>query len=174
MLAEGGAYIVTASTYKREPLFRSGRRLALSHNTLLTLSPAYNWQLQAWAIFPNHYHFVAASEDGQRLPELIRHRYSVTARELNAIDRLPDKKVWFQYWETHLTNPKSYFARLRYVHENAIHHQIVRRASNDPWCSAGWFERKATAAFRMTVLAFPCDRISIPDAFDVDARKTQD
>jgi len=75
--------------------------------------------------------------------------------------------VWFQYWETLLTNERAYLARLHYVHENAVHHGIVRSAASYPWCSAAWFERSARPAFRKTVLRFPCDRVSVPDEFEV-------
>jgi len=166
-LSEGGTYIVTAATYEKAPVFRSGPRLALLCNTLLKLSAEYAWSLQAWAVFPNHYHFVASCASGDSLRTLIRHIHSATAREINQIDERSARKVWFQYWETQITNQRSYFARLHYVHENAVRHKLVARAANYPWCSAGWFERKAVASFRKTVLAFPCDRVSLPDSFEV-------
>jgi len=168
-LAAGGVYIVTAATYKRAPLFRTGLCLKILHDALLTLSSEHGWDLQAWAVFPNHFHFVAASKDGRFLPQFIQHLHSSTARELNERDMLAGRKVWFQYWETRITNQRSYFARLHYVHENAVYHGIVSRAANYPWCSAGWFERKASPAFRKMVFSFPCDRISIQDAFEVKA-----
>jgi putative transposase len=173
-LSRGGAYVVTAATYEKAPLFRSGSRLTLLCNTLLKLSSEYGWSVQAWAVFPNHYHFVASSVSGDSLRTLIRHLHSATAREMNEIDGRPGRKVWFQYWETLITNQRSYFARLHYVHENAVRHGLVRRATNYPWCSAGWFELKAVPSFRKTVLAFPCDRISLPDAFEVEPNDVLD
>jgi len=98
---------------------------------------------------------------------MIRQLHAATARAVNELDHLPGRKVWFQYLETLLTNERSYFARLHYVHENAVHHAIVKNAANYPWCSAAWFERLARPAFRKTVLAFPCDTVKVPDAFDV-------
>jgi putative transposase len=166
-LTEAGAYIVTAGTYCKEPIFRSAPRLDLLQRHLHALAEQYFLTLQAWAIFPNHYHFIAEVTKGSQPLHLLRHLHSLTAREVNRMDQKPGRKVWFQYWDTRLTNQKSYFARLRYVHENAAHHRIVRVASEYPWCSAGWFEQKATAAFRNTILAFPCDQIALPDDFQV-------
>jgi putative transposase len=173
-LAEGGTYIVTAATHGQEPLFRTRLRLSSLCQALQTLSQEYEWNLQAWAVFPNHYHFVGISASGATLLSLIRHLHSVTARDLNHEDARPGRKVWFQYWETRVTNQRSYFARLRYVHENAVRHGLVHRASNYPWCSAGWFERTATPAFRKTVLGFPCDRITVPDEFNVKSEDLGD
>jgi REP-associated tyrosine transposase len=162
-----GVYIVTAGTYAREPVFGSRSRLTLLCDTLFQVARERNWNLGAWAVFPNHYHFVADSLAPGSLRDMIRHLHSLTARAANRFDRQPGRRVWFQYWETRLTNQRSYFARLHYVHENAVRHGIVRHASNYPWCSAGWFERKATSSFRNTVLSFPCDRVSIADDFEV-------
>lgn len=58
-LDNGGAFMVTAATYHKEPFFRSSERLTLLTETLLRLSKAYKWKLGAWAVFPNHYHFIA-------------------------------------------------------------------------------------------------------------------
>ncbi|HKS66125.1 MAG TPA: transposase [Candidatus Acidoferrales bacterium] len=167
-LDSSGAYIVTAATYRKNPIFQSRRHLDFLLRHFQSLADKYGIRTQAWALFPNHYHFVALLDDSSLLATFVRHFHSVTAAEVNRLDRTPGRKVWFQYWESHLTFEKSYFARLHYVHENPVHHHIARVASNYPWCSAGWFQRKASAAFQRMVFSFPCDRIAIPDAFAVE------
>ena len=37
------------------------QRLEFLHDSLLGLAEEYGWNLQAWAVFSNHYHFVAMS-----------------------------------------------------------------------------------------------------------------
>jgi len=161
--------MVTAGTYRKEPFFHSADRLTLLCNALLELADKYKWKLQAWAVLPNHYHFVALSPAGpETLRVLIRHLHSVTAREINRLDRAPGRKVWFEYWDTHLTYERSYFARLSYVHCNAVHHGLVRVPSAYLWCSAGWFEHRAKPSFYRTVMNFPCDTIKVPDNYQVD------
>jgi putative transposase len=128
------------------------------------------WNLQAWSVFPNHYHFVAESASPANLSSTIGRLHSLTAHSVNNRDHKIGRKVWFQYWDTLLTNERSYWARLRYVHENAVRHGVVARAPNYPWCSSAWFERKASPAFRKTVFSIPCDRISVPDAFEVSVK----
>ncbi|MDE3111185.1 MAG: hypothetical protein KGL02_14775, partial [Acidobacteriota bacterium] len=66
-------------------------------------------QLQAWAIFPNHYHFVALSDAPKNLPVVIRKLHSITSHVVNKMDGCAGRKVWFQYWDTRLTNQRSYF-----------------------------------------------------------------
>ena len=166
-LSPAGAVMVTAATYRKTPIFSSRARLDLLQRHLLQLADEYLAVLQAWAIFPNHYHFVAESADPKKLPVLIRHLHSLTARQVNELDATTGRKVWFQYWDSRLSFENSYFARLRYVHENPVHHGLVSVASNYPWCSAGWFERRAEPSFRKTILSFPCDTINVRDDFVV-------
>jgi putative transposase len=80
--------------------------------------------------FENYYHFIADSPKPQTLRKLIRQLHSVTTIEINRIDASPDRNIWFQYWDSHLTFYKSYLARLSYVHQNAARHGLVRMASN--------------------------------------------
>ena len=58
-LTEAGAYIVTAGTCRKLHHFRQAERLSFLQEQLLRLARAHDWQLQAWAVFSNHYHFVA-------------------------------------------------------------------------------------------------------------------
>jgi len=162
-----GAYMLTSATYQKASLFSSPHRLTLLSNSLLELAEAYALELQAWAIFANHYHLIAECPNPQGLRRFTRHLHSSTAIAINEQDNTPGRKVWFQYWESHITFHRSYLARLNYVYQNPVKHGLVRVASDYPWCSAGWFERKANRAFFRTVVTFPTDKLEIPDDFDL-------
>jgi putative transposase len=166
-----GTFIVTAGTYRKEPFFASSQRLVFLQKQLFSLCEEHSAALQAWAIFPNHYHYIVQSEQPSCLRDLVWHLHSLSAREVNRLDGTAGRKVWFQYWDSQILFQKSYFARLRYVHQNPVRHGVVARAANYPWCSAAWFERAATSGFRKTVLAFPCERLEIPDSFPVTANQ---
>ena len=167
-LAEAGAYIVTAGTYLKHPIFSGRQRLEYISDQLLELAEKYGWQLQAWAVFPNHYHFVALSPtQAESLSSLSRNLHSHTTIQANRWDGTGGRKVWFQYWETNLTYLESYFARLSYVHRNAVHQNIVREPSLYPWCSAGWFQRRATNSFYKRIMQMKIDRVNVEDDFDV-------
>jgi putative transposase len=161
--------MVTSGTYQKHPHFRSQQRLTLLSETLLRLARESAWQLQAWAVFSNHYHFVGISQTSAKaLPKFLARLHAFTALAINRQDDTPGRRVWFEYWDSQITNEKAYFARLNYVHNNAVKHGLVRVASRYPWCSAGWFELRATPAFFKTVMRFPCDRIRVPDDFTVN------
>lgn len=162
-----GAYMVTAGTYQKFPLFQTTESLTFLTNLLLELAESHGWKLEAWAVFPNHYHFLGESEKDGVLKEFIREFHSKSAIEINQLDGTRGRKVWFQYWESRITFHRSFLARLNYVHQNAVRHRVASRASAYPWCSAGWFERRAEQEFHRTVRSFPIDRLEIPDDFDV-------
>ncbi len=165
-LGEKGAYMVTAGTYDKHPFLNSRGRLDLALNLLFDCALEFGWQLQAWAVLVNHYHFVAVSpDDPQSLSLMLGKLHGAIARELNAQDGAPERKVFYQFWDTHITFQRSYLARLNYVHQNAVHHGIVRRASEYRWCSAAWFERSARPAFVKSVYRFRTDRIKVEDDF---------
>ncbi len=161
--------MVTAATYQKQPLFFSAARLTLLADTLLSLAEQTGWRLQAWAVFPNHYHFIGENSDPGAVLRLVRSLHSSTAAAINQEDKLSARKVWFQYWESRLTYAKSYFARLSYVHQNAVHHGIVRVPSRYPWCSAGWFERRASKSLYRRIMEFKPMRLQIPDDFEVNS-----
>jgi len=108
--------MVTAGTYLKLPLFQTRETLTYLTNLLLELAESYNWRLQAWAVFPNHYHFMGESEKDGTLKGFIREFHSKSAMEINQMDGTRGRKVWFQYWESQITFHRSFLARLNYVH----------------------------------------------------------
>jgi putative transposase len=167
-LPEAGTFIVTAGTYQKQSFFNTPLRLTRLTNSLLELVDKHGWQLHAWAVFPNHYHFVGECGEAKRLRELVRELHSRSAKDINREEASEGRKIWFSYWESQITFHRSFLARLNYVHQNAVRHRLVSRASAYTWCSAGWFERRADGAFFRTVSSFPVDRVSVPDDFEVE------
>ena len=169
-LSERGAFIVTAGTYLKAHHFRGPERLAVLHRGLLRVAHDFGWHLGAWAVFSNHYHFVAQppadADDAATLGKMLAVLHSKTAQWVNRLDAAPGRKVWFNFWETKLSFRNSFLARLNYVHQNAVKHGLVPAANLYPWCSAGWFEREASAALVKTVYGFKTDRVDVVDGFD--------
>ena len=124
------------------------------------------WQLEAWAIFANHYHIVVrGNPDSRNLGEFIHDLHGATSRELNQKDGTLGRKVWFNFRDTKLTIQHSYMARLNYVHQNAVKHKLVPVANQYRWCSAAWFERVASPAQVKTIYACKSDRVKVEDDF---------
>jgi putative transposase len=165
-LTEHGIYIVTSGTCHKERLFNTKEKLDLLERWLLSLSKQHHWQLEAWAVLINHYHFVArGAPDSTPMRDFLRELHSLTARELNLMDRVEARTVWHNFWDTRLTYQHAYLARLNYVHQNAVKHGLVPVANQYPWCSAAWFERAASPSQIKTIYRMKTDKVNVPDDF---------
>ena len=165
-LFEPGTYMVTAGTYLKKPVLNSPERLDLVLESLFARAEEFGWVLRAWAVMSNHYHFVATSPaDPSTLRKMLGKLHMTTAKELNEWEKTPGRKVWHQFWDSHITFERSFLARLNYVHGNPVHHGVADNAENYKWCSAAWFARTAPTAFVKTVQGFKTDQLEVPDDF---------
>ena len=165
-LGSDGIYMITGATLHKQLLFSTAAKLTLLENEILTLAKKSCWQLEAWAVFMNHYHLIARGKaDAKRLDAYLNHIHSNTARDLNRLDHLAGRPIWYNFWETRLTYERSYLARLNYVHQNPVKHGLVNVANQYQWCSAAWFERTASAAAVKTIYSFRTDRLNVADDY---------
>jgi putative transposase len=165
-LSENAVYIVTGSTLNKAHLFNTPAKRDLLERTLLRLCKETGWHLEAWAVMNNHYHFVArGNQTSVPLGEVLHNLHYDSASDLNALDGVPARTVWFQYWDTRLTDQYSYLCRLNYVHQNPVRHGLVPVANQYEWCSAAWFERTASPAQIKTIYSFKIDKVNVLDDF---------
>lgn len=169
-LAESGTYFVTGATYLKTHHFLTRQRLDVLHRGLLTVARAFGWQLEAWAVFANHYHFIGRSPldapNAKNLPQMLAVLHTRTSGWVNRLDQAPGRKVWHNIRDSHLTYQRSYLARLNYVHQNPVKHGLVPVANQYPWCSAAWFERTASPAMVKAIYRFKTDVVSVEDDFE--------
>jgi hypothetical protein len=59
-LFEPGLFMITAGTYEKLPHLSSPLRLDFLRS-LFDYAGEFEWNLRAWALLPNHYHFVAVN-----------------------------------------------------------------------------------------------------------------
>jgi putative transposase len=154
----------------KDHFFCGSARCAVLQRGLLKVLADAAWHLEAWAVFSNHYHFVAHSprdkEGARSLQDALRELHSKTAIWVNRLDKTPGRTVWHNYWETQLTFQNSYLARLSYVHQNPVRHGLVAVAREYPWCSAAWFERVASPAIVKTIYRFKTDSLDVLDEYE--------
>ena len=168
-LAEGGTFFVTVGTYQKQHHFVQRSRISVLHRGLLTVCRDFGWHIEAWAVFSNHYHFVAHSPPKElganSLSRMLGTLHEKTAKWVNKLDGTVGRKVWYNFRETRLTFEKSYLARLNYTHRNAVKHGLVPVANQYPWCSAAWFERTATPAQVKTIYGLKTDKLEVLDEY---------
>ena len=167
-LADSAIYFVTAGTLNKHHCFDTPAKRDLHERLLLSFAKEYGWQLEAWAVFANHYHIVTRGHpDSKNLGEFLHRLHGVSSHDLNELDGVRERQVWFNFRDTKLTHQHSYLTRLNYVHQNAVKHKLVPVANQYPWCSAAWFERAASPAQVKMIYGFKIDRVSVEDDFEV-------
>src|SRR5688500_10015432 len=100
-LSGSGTFLVTAGTFRKEHHFNTRPRLDVLQRGLLKVTAEFGWRLEAWAVFSNHYHFVAHSPEAnaQSLTPMLTIPHSKTAIWVNQLDAKPSRKVWHNFWE---------------------------------------------------------------------------
>jgi REP-associated tyrosine transposase len=63
LFTPGALYMVTAGTHGKLPLFDSPEKLDYLLSQLFEETDKNQWQLHAWAMMANHYHFIAQDLD---------------------------------------------------------------------------------------------------------------
>ena len=161
-----GIYMVTAGTHQKLPYLDTPARRDFMLDALFARAAEFGWQLQAWAVLPNHYHFIAASPgDPGTLRRFLAKLHMTTAKQLNEWDGKPGRKVWYQFWDSYITYERSYLARLNYVHHNPAHHGLTSDAADYRWCSAKWFTENAPSILLVKVANCKSDKLKVADDF---------
>lgn len=159
-------YMVTAGILRKRRLLHGNDKKDKFLEVLFEREEVLNWTVEAWAVLDNHYHFIArASSDATGLSTLIRGLHSLSAKYLNQIDGMKGRKIWHNYWDTCITNERSYLARLHYVHVNPVKHGIVDQPETYPYCSYRWYMNHADVSSRYKVFSQSIDRIIIDDDY---------
>ena len=158
-----GSYMVTGATYQKELFFRSDDRLTALQLFLLDFAAKFGWRLDAWAVFPNHYHFIGSPRKGaaDKLAEFLGKFHAYAARYVNEADQTPGRQVFYNFWETALHRPERYFPRLRYVIENPVRHGLVDDPSQYRFCSSGRHPDRFNASLLRKLDSFKIDRLEI-------------
>jgi len=159
---EADTFFITGGTYLKRQYYTAKAALDELQDVLFREAKKHDCWLQAWALLSNHYHLVVRGGDVRKM---LARFHSEAAIALNARDKIQGRRVWYQFWDKTLTFEGSWLARLRYTHENAVHHEIVRVATQYPWCAASWFERTASPKFVDVVAAIKLDRVKVYDPF---------
>jgi putative transposase len=160
-----GWYFLTGGTYLKRPYLVTGDRRASFISLIASAAEEFNVELQAWVALINHYHLMILATEPASIAPFVRKIHSVNARELNALDQTPGRKVWFQYHDKWIDSEKAYFSRINYIHQNPVHHGIVDRAENYRWSSLRVFEDRVGTALAKTVRSFRTDSLNVVDDY---------
>ena len=91
-------YMVTGAILHNPHLLIEDKHKEIILHTLFERATLLGWNLHAWSVLNNHYHFIAqAPVNATNLSKLIQQLHSITAIELNRQANTPGRQVWFNY-----------------------------------------------------------------------------
>lgn len=128
-------YFMTGSNYHGHHHLKSDAAKIIVRDKLMALTQKYNWQLKAWVILNNHYHFLAKVRLGSDIRPFFQYLHGGTSFELNNLENKRGRKVWHNFWDRCIRNERGFWTRFNYIHNNPIKHGYVKRLSDWPYSS---------------------------------------
>ena len=135
LYAAGMVYMVTARTYRKYPVFNTPEKLGTLQGVIQERCKVAGWDLRAWVVLLDHYHFLARAPDDGNIPWLVKSIHSKSAILVNRMDDITGRRVWYNYWDTCIRSETDYYNRLRYIHLNPERHGVVKDFREYPYSS---------------------------------------
>ena len=158
-------YITTAHTIKgTRPLKKDEYKEIVIESLHFGYEQLYDWELICYVVLDDHYHIlVKADENAINLPKIIESIHKFTSREINKLENKQGRKIWHQYWDTVITNQRSFFARFNYIHYNPVKHGYVKKMSEYKYSSFNDYYRTDENKLKNIWMEYPFDRLKIEE-----------
>ena len=132
----GACYFITTNTRDRRPLLRKPACAQIVIDSLRWLAENGRIRLMGYVVMPDHLHFVMMLGSGFTLSGIMDSLKSYTARWINAQLRRRGALWQEQYHDHVVRTPRSYRAKLQYVHANPVRRGLVKNPDEYPFSTA--------------------------------------
>jgi putative transposase len=157
-------YFVTASTVNKARILSSDEHLNVWVSIFKSLIAEFKAKVAAWVVLANHYHFLFLPQQGYDLGNFMKRFNGRTAYELNSMDKMRGRSVWYSYWDTYIQGERDFWTRLNYIHYNSVKHGYVLKLEDWHFSSYRYYVRHDGGVWlRNNLRDFP-----IHDLFDDD------
>ena len=155
----GHAHSLTFSCYHRYRFLESERACLWLADAICEARAKYEFQLWAYVFMPDHAHLIVWPQrqpyDISTILKAIKnpvgrkaaaHLRKHAAHWLERIAVKHGNRTEYRFWEAgggydrNLIEPRTLMATINYIHLNPTRKELVTRASEWKWSSAGWFE----------------------------------
>ena len=133
-IRDAGSYLITAGTFEHHHILTTSERRTDFEARVLEQCQAFDAQMFAWVVLPNHYHILLGVESLEPLAKSIKRLHGTTAREWNLADgKTGQRKVWCRYTDRKIRDQIHFYRALNYVHYNPVKHGYVEAVYDWPW-----------------------------------------
>lgn len=169
----GQMQFITASTYRRTPLFLSGRFCRCFVQRLEEVRREEHFRLAGWVLMPDHFHLLIRPEPAQAVPLIMKALKEETARRILKILRQNLHHPWccktltrlqlpssvhdqsnFRLWQRrfypfNIFTEKKFQEKLDYMHVNPVKAGLVSSPGEWPWSSWRFYYLEDATILRM-------------------------
>ena len=118
-------YFITASTVNHAHYLKTTAHLTLWRDIFLSTSEKLGIKICAWVVLENHYHILAQPAHGNAIGMFIGQLHGKVSYQLNAMDEMRGRQVWYSYWDTFVRDEDDFWAKFNYIHYNPVKHVYV-------------------------------------------------
>lgn len=119
-------YFLTAKTVNSKAFFNSTRKKNIILSALNNALKEYQFGIFAWVILDNHYHCQIKVKQGTNLPYFVQKAHGLSARDLNSLEDIKGRKIWWNYWDKCLNVEKDFWVHFNYIHNNPLKHGYIK------------------------------------------------
>jgi len=123
-------YFVTCSTREKRQFFNTEAKRNLLRDILKEKTVRFNVRLTAWVILGNHYHLLFHVPSKETLSSFIGQINGRSSREINRLDGVSGRSIWYNYWDRCPRNEKDFYSFFNYIHINPLKHGAVHLPAN--------------------------------------------
>ncbi len=138
-------WFVTSVTFQREPLFARSDLAQMVVDQWRHYAAAYNFQLDAYCVMPDHYHVVLTPSSGQTLSQIHAVNSYLATLINQCLGRETKAKVWQGHpWDEAVRDEDMYWQKVAYVLMNPWRAKLIE----EPLAQYGfsniddWLERE--------------------------------
>jgi len=159
-------YFVTASTVNGTDVLVTDEHFNLWAKTFKELVVEFKMKLTAWVLLPNHYHLLSLPRYGYDLGNFMKRLNGRTSYELNTLDHIRGRTVWYSYWDTCIRGERDFWTRFNYIHKNPIKHGYVQELQDWHYSSySHYFRNDGEAWLDNCLQTFPVYDLFNDDKF---------
>lgn len=158
---------ITAGTFQKRPFIAGLKNKEMLLESLDFNCFKWEWRLIAYVVLDNHYHLVVQTPAGDhfRLAHIIQSAHSFSAYHWRRDDPSIRTRIWWNFWETPLSDREMLIQHVNYVHQNPSFHGVTDDNAGYPFSSYPAYLEGDKATIHEWERKYPPQRMHLIDSF---------
>jgi putative transposase len=135
-------YFITASTVNHAFYLSTQAHLILWRDAFFELASKFDLTICAWVVLKNHYHIMVQPSKGRDIGKFIGQLHGRTSRQINLLDNIKGRQVWYSYWDTCIRGEADFWARFNYIHYNPVKHRYAENPEDWAFSSYRFYQKQ--------------------------------